>query len=124
MKIFTNKYFTKNVFSLIQNNISKSHEIMKIDNTIYIPLKINKLNYNNNILCANVHNSMLIPNNFDNYISKFFYLNENNFDLVPIEDNIKLKINIENYYKNILISKEIKHGDIILIEDNDKNLVI
>ena len=121
MKIFTNKYFNPQSFGVIYKNIIQSPQIMKINKTVYIPILINDINIKNNKLYAHISNSSMLPNRVDEYIAKFYYLNETEYDLIDITDHVKLNIKIDkNYKKNIIVSKEIKIGDIILIEDTNK----
>lgn len=121
MKIFTNKYFTQQNFSIIYKNLIQSPQIMQINNTVYIPILINDINIKNNKLYANIYNSSILPNRVDEYIAKFYYLSDKEYDLIDTKDHIKLNIKIDtNYKKRIIVSNEVKKGDIILIEDNDK----
>jgi hypothetical protein len=94
---------------------------MKIDNKIYVPAVINNINIKNNKLYINTTNSSIIPSRIDEYIAKFYYFNDQTFELIDTDDQINLYINIDiNYNKNIILSKNIIKGDIILIEDTDK----
>lgn len=121
MKIFTNKYFTLQNFEAIYKNLKQSSQIMKVNNTVYIPILINNINIKNNKFYANTQNTLFLPNRVDEYIAKFYYLNDKEFDLIDVKDYLKINIKIDtNYPKQLIVSKNIKNGDIILIEDNDK----
>jgi hypothetical protein len=121
MKIFTNKYFTQQSFSIIYKNLVRSPQIMQINNTVYIPILINDINIKNNKFYASTHNSSFLPNRIDEYVAKFYYINDKEFDLIDIKDHLKLNIKIDtNYKKKIIVSNDIKIGDIILVEDSDK----
>jgi hypothetical protein len=57
----------------------------------------------------------------NNYKLKFYYfLNDISYDFIDDENSLKLKINVDNNYKNIYVCNKIQKGDIVLIEDNDK----
>jgi hypothetical protein len=121
MKIFTNKYFTQQNFSVIYKNLLQSPQIMKINNTVYIPILINDINIKNNKFYADTYNSSFLPNRIDEYIAKFYYLSDKEYDLIDTKDHLKLNIKIDtNYKKKIIVSNEIKIGDIVLVEDNNK----
>ena len=121
MKIFTNKYFSQQNFVAIYKNLKQSSQIMKINNTVYIPILINDINLKNNKFYANIQNSSFLPNRVDEYVAKFYYLNDKEFDLIDTKDHLSINIKIDtNYPKQIIVSKNIKKGDIILVEDNDK----
>ena len=77
MKIFTNKYFTQQNFSIIYKNLIQSPQIMQINNTVYIPILINDINIKNNKLYDNIYNSSILPNRVDEYVAKFYYLSDN-----------------------------------------------
>jgi hypothetical protein len=121
MKIFTNKYFTQQSFSIIYKNLLVSPQIMQINNTVYIPILINNINIKNNKFYANTYNSSFLPNRVDEYIAKFYYLNDKEFDLIDTKDHLSINIKVDiNYPKQLIVSKNIKNGDIILVEDSDK----
>jgi hypothetical protein len=131
MRIFTNKYISYQLYSVIKNNIKESPDIMKVENKIYIPITINNIISSNNHMVADVYYSSLLPLHINEYKTKFLYKNNKYFDLLH-DDNFH-SLNIQNtnnrylnYEKNIRItvSTEIKNGDIILIEDKNFSGVI
>jgi hypothetical protein len=93
---------------------------MKIEKKIFVPLTINKISNYNNKINIDINSTMYIPNSINNYLTKFVYFDPKFYDLVMIDDLIKVKLLYENSKKNISLPNNISVGDIILVEDNDK----
>jgi hypothetical protein len=124
MKVFTNKYFTYNSFKLINNNLLKSPEIMKIENKIFIPVVVKNINMINNIKYIDTYQSCFLPLWAHKFTPKFYYKNEKFFDIVQDEDIILTNIKLDSIYRKIKLVEYIKEGDILLIEDKDRIGVI
>ena len=120
MKVYTNKYFTYNTFTLIHSYLKQSQSIMKIEKKIFVPLTINKISNYNNKINIDINPTMYVPYSINNYLTKFVYFDPKFYDLVMIDDLIKVKLLYENSKKNISLPNNISVGDIILVEDNDK----
>jgi len=120
MKVYTNKYFPYNTFALIHSYLKQSQSIMKIEKRIFVPLTISKISNYNNKINISINSTMYIPNSINNYLTKFVYFDPKFYDLVMIDDLIKVKLLYENSKKNISLPNNISVGDIILVEDNDK----
>jgi hypothetical protein len=117
MRIYTNKYLTYNTFGKVFNNLNKCESIMIVEKKIYVPLIVKNICPENII---KINHAPYVPNSITNYISKFEYYNLKEYDLV---DEYKLKdykLKFENNLFNILLPKNLKKNEIILVEDNDK----
>lgn len=117
MRIYTNKYLTYNTIGKVLKNLNKCESIMIVEKKIYIPLIVKNINSQNII---KINHAPYVPNSITNYISKFEYYNLKEYDLV---DEYKLKdykLKFENNLFNILLPKDLKKNEIILVEDNDK----
>lgn len=117
MRIYTNKYLTYNTFGKVLNNLNKCESIMIVEKKIYVPLIVKNICPENII---KINHAPYVPNSITNYISKFEYYNLKEYDLV---DEYKLKdykLKFENNLFNILLPKNLKKNEIILVEDNDK----
>jgi hypothetical protein len=117
MRIYTNKYLTYNTFEKVLKNLNKCESIMIVEKKIYVPLIVKNICPENII---KINHAPYVPNSITNYISKFEYYNLKEYDLV---DEYKLKdykLKFENNLFNILLPKDLKKNEIILVEDNDK----
>lgn len=117
MRIYTNKYLTYNTFGKVLNNLNKCESIMLVEKKIYIPLIVKNISAQNII---KINQTPYVPRSITGYISKFEYYNLKEYDLV---DEYKLKdykLKYENNFLNILLPKDLKKNEIILVEDNDK----
>jgi hypothetical protein len=124
MKIFTNKYFTYNAFKIINSHLIKSQEIMKIENNIFIPVVVKNIKKINNIKYIDTYQSCSLPLWAHKFKPRYYYKNEDFFDIVQDEDIILTNIKLDSMYRKIKIVKYIKEGDILLIEDKDRTGVI
>jgi hypothetical protein len=117
MRIYTNKYLTYNTFGKVLKNLNKCESIMIVEKKVYVPLIVKNICPENII---KINHAPYVPNSITNYISKFEYYNLKEYDLV---DEYKLKdykLKFENNLFNILLPKDLKKNEIILVEDNDK----
>jgi hypothetical protein len=114
MRVFTNKYFPLHNYNTIYNYLKQSISILKYDNKVYVPLIVNKIDYK--IINIKNQSHTYIPNTIKNYKSKFIYINNDFYDLIDERDLKFFKID----NKTFNLDKEIKRGDIILLEDAEK----
>jgi hypothetical protein len=117
MRIYTNKYLAYNTFGKVLNNLNKCESLMIVEKKIYVPLIVKNI-YPENII--KIHHAPYVPKSITNYTAKFEYYSLKEYDLV---DDYKLKdytLKFENNLFNVLLPKNLKKNEIILVEDNDK----
>ena len=117
MRVYINKYLTYNTFNKVFKNLNQCESIMLIEKKIYIPLIVKNISDHNII---KINNTPYVPESINNYVSKFEYYNAKEYDLVDEYKLKNYKLKFENNLFNVFLPKDLKNNEILLVEDTDK----